>query len=85
MNNILITSAGRRVSLIKSFIEASKKFRTGSKIFITDLNPKTAPSSYFANDSFKVGLFNDPDYVSNLLKLCLKHKISDFFYTNYII
>ena len=74
--NILITSAGRRVSLIKSFKEASKKFKTGSKIFITDLNPKTAPSSYFANDSFKVGLFNDPDYVNNLLKICLKNKIS---------
>ena len=37
MSNILITSAGRRVSLIKCFKEASKKFNTGSKIFITDL------------------------------------------------
>ena len=76
MNNILITSAGRRVSLIKAFKEVSKKLKLKSKVFITDLNPNIAPSSYFADDSFKIGLFNDPDYVKDLLAICLKNKIS---------
>lgn len=76
MNNILITSAGRRVSLIKAFKEVSKKLKLKSKVFITDLNPKIAPSSYFADDSFKIGLFTDSGYINNLLEICLKNKVS---------
>ncbi len=76
MSNILITSAGRRVSLIKAFKEVSKKLKLKSKVFITDLNPKTAPSSYFANDSFKVGRFSDTDYIDRLLAICLKNEIT---------
>ena len=64
MNNILITSAGRRVSLIKAFKEVLKKLKLKSKVFITDLNPNIAPSSYFADDSFKIGLFTDSDYIN---------------------
>ena len=74
--NILITSAGRRVSLINAFKIASKQLNTESKIFITDLNLRRSPASYFVDDSFKVGLFNDPDYVKDLLAICLKNKIS---------
>ena len=74
--NILITSAGRRVSLINAFKIASKQLNTESKIFITDLNLRRSPASYFADDSFKIGLFNDPDYVKDLLAICLKNKIS---------
>ena len=48
--NILITSAGRRVSLIKAFKEASLKLKTKSKIFITDLNTERSPAAYFADE-----------------------------------
>ena len=76
MRNILITSAGRRVSLIKAFKKSSKLLETNSKVFITDLNPKTSPANYFADDSFKVGFFNDPNYIDSLLKICLSNSIS---------
>jgi len=76
MNNILITSAGRRVSLVKAFKKVSNKLGVNSKIYITDLNPNTAPTSYFADNSFKIGLFSDPNYINDLLTICLKHKIS---------
>ena len=76
MMNILITSAGRRVSLIKAFKKSSKLLKTNSKVFITDLDPKTSPASYFADNSFKIGFFNEPSYVSDLLEICLKNKIS---------
>ena len=72
MNNILITSAGRRVSLIKAFKESSKLLKINSKVFITDLNPKTSPASYFADDSFKIGFFNDQAYVMTLLRNLFK-------------
>ena len=58
MKNILITSAGRRVSLVKAFINATKKFKLKSKVFITDLNPnRMSPASFFADQSFKIGFF----------------------------
>ena len=44
MMNILITSAGRRVSLIKAFKKSSKLLKTNSKVFTTDLNPETSPA-----------------------------------------
>ena len=65
--NILITSAGRRVSLINAFKDVSKRFNTGSKIFITDLDPEKSPASYFADDSFEIGYFDSPNYIDNLL------------------
>ena len=74
--NILITSAGRRVSLINAFKDVSKRFNTGSKIFITDLDPEKSPASYFADDSFEIGYFDSPNYIDNLLEICLKNNIS---------
>mgnify|MGYP006077205773 FL=1 len=74
--NILITSAGRRVSLINAFKMVSKQLNTSSKIFITDLDLVRSPASYFADDSFKIGFFNDPSYINDLLEICLKNKIS---------
>jgi len=74
--NILITSAGRRVSLIKAFKNVSKRLNTPTKIFITDSDLVRAPASYFADDCFKVGFFNDSNYINYLLEICLKNKIS---------
>jgi carbamoyl-phosphate synthase large subunit len=76
MNNILITSAGRRVSLLKAFIKASKVFDTKSEVFTTDLNPfEGSPTSHFAHKSFQIGFFNEPNYVDDLLKICLENKV----------
>ena len=74
--NILVTSAGRRVSLIKAFKESFVLLKTKSKIFITDLNIERSPAAYFADESFNIGYFNDPDYINDLLKICLKNNVS---------
>ena len=76
MKNILVTSAGRRVSLIKAFRKSIKLLKTNSKVFITDLDIKTSPASYFADNSFKIGYFTDPNYIDNLLEICLNNNIS---------
>ena len=57
--NILITSAGRRVSLIKAFKESSVQLKTKSKIFITDLNTERSPAAYFADECFNIGYFKE--------------------------
>ncbi|WP_340063243.1 ATP-grasp domain-containing protein [Ascidiimonas aurantiaca] len=68
--NILITSAGRRVSLIKSFKKELKKRFPDGKVFITDMNPEFAPASYKADGYFGVHRATHPDYVKQLLVLC---------------
>ena len=74
--NILITSAGRRVSLIKAFKESFVLLKIKSKIFITDLNTERSPAAYFADESFNICYFNDPNYIDVLLEICLKNKVS---------
>jgi carbamoyl-phosphate synthase large subunit len=74
--NLLITSAGRRVSLIKAFKESFVLLKLKSKIFITDLNTERSPAAYFADESFNIGYFNDPNYINDLLEICLKNKVS---------
>ena len=75
MSNILITSAGRRVTLVKAFQESSKKLGVKSMVFTADLNPKMSPACYFSDKFFKVGFFNDPDYMDNLLNICLENNV----------
>ena len=72
--NFLITSSGRRVGLVKAFINTFKKQKYNGKIFTTDLNPKLAPVSYFTH-CFKVGNFLDKDYIEKLLEICIKNAL----------
>jgi carbamoyl-phosphate synthase large subunit len=74
--NVLITSAGRRVSLVKYFIaEVRGRLGRDARVFTTDLTPETSPACHASDRAFAVGRFNDPSYVSNLLELCLHHKV----------
>lgn len=75
--NILITSAGRRVSLVQGFKKAASTLNLDSKVFITDLDPiKSSPAAHFADGSFKVGYFSDSDYMQILLNICLENSIT---------
>ena len=73
--NILITSAGRRVSLIKSFKKELTKRFPGGKVFVTDMNPAFAPASYTADDYFGVDRATHPNYVKQLLTLCETNEV----------
>lgn len=69
-NNILITSAGKRVALTRFFKETLNRFYPEAKVFITDMNPEMAPVSYVCDGSFKVPRVTDPEYPKELLKIC---------------
>ena len=45
-HNILITSAGQRVSLVKNFQNTLHKYFCDAKVFTTDMNPELAPAAY---------------------------------------
>jgi carbamoyl-phosphate synthase large subunit len=75
MNNILITSAGRRVSLTKAFKTEISKIDNNGKIYTTDANPEWSSACRISDGFFIVPPIESRDYINILLELCLKHKI----------
>ena len=75
MKNILITSAGRRVSLVKFFKTELKKVFADSKVFTTDLRPEYAAACQVSDGFFKICKVSDDNYISELLKIALSNDI----------
>ncbi|WP_179006902.1 ATP-grasp domain-containing protein [Winogradskyella forsetii] len=73
--NILITSAGRRVSLVRSFQKELKKASLESKVFATDSSPELSAACQVADGYFEVPTLDHPDYISILIDYCKKHDI----------
>ena len=64
-NNILITSAGKRVALTRYF----KEIFPEAKVFVTDMNPELAPVSYVCDGNFKEPRVTDVTYPETLLRI----------------
>lgn len=76
INNILICSAGRRVSLVKNFQESLSSFNEKGKVFCTDMHPELSPACHVADKSFTAPRVTEKNYPAFLRTLCLKHNIS---------
>ena len=74
-NNILITSAGKRVVLTKYFKETLAMYFAKAKVFTTDMNPQMAPAGYVSDGCFKVPRVTSEDYIEILLTLCIENNI----------
>jgi carbamoyl-phosphate synthase large subunit len=72
--NILFSSAGRRVSLIKYFKQALEKLSIASDIVATD-SKKNAPAAFVADFQEQVPRVSDPNYVARLQDICKQHQI----------
>ena len=75
MKNILITSAGQRVSLVKAFQNEAKKMSSDLKVYTVDLNPILAPGCLISDGYEQIVHVNDDYYISNLLEVCLRFNI----------
>lgn len=73
--NILITSAGQRVSLVKAFKKELTRTYPGSKVFTTDMCPELSAACHVSDRSFKVQRVTDPGYIDELLALCFREQI----------
>ena len=73
--NILITSAGQRVSLVRSFQTELKKYFKDGQVFTADLNPVLAPACHISDQSFTVPRVTSPEYIDQLLHLCMNNQI----------
>ncbi|MDO4230247.1 MAG: ATP-grasp domain-containing protein [Capnocytophaga sp.] len=75
MDNILITSAGQRVSLVKFFQQEIKKLNSENKVYTIDSAPILAPACIISDGYEKVCNVTNPNYIDTLLTICKKWKI----------
>tara|TARA_R110001592_G_scaffold164333_8_gene398429 strand:- start:1400 stop:2368 length:969 start_codon:yes stop_codon:yes gene_type:complete len=73
--NILITSAGRRVSLVRAFQNELKKKYPESKVIASDSEPELSAACHVADSFFKVPRLDNPDYIDKLIEKCLEFKV----------
>ncbi len=76
INNILITSAGRRVSLVKNFQETLKNFNKNGKVFTTDMNPVLSSACQVSDGFLEVPRVTDKEYLTILKNYCIDKQIS---------
>lgn len=73
--NVLITSAGRRVSLVQYFLHAVSQTGAG-QVFAVDMNPALSAACQIADGFESICSVMDPDYANQLLANCQRHDIS---------
>ena len=73
--NILVTSVGKRVSLIKIFQKELQQIFSQGKIFTTDVSPLMTPAGYVSDNCFPVPKVTSQDYLSELLNISLENKV----------
>lgn len=75
MINVLFTSAGRRVELLRLFKLAYNELRMEGSVIAVDIDP-LAPALQVADRAYIVPRFSDPDYVPELVKICQREHVS---------
>ncbi len=76
IKNILITSVGRRVSLVKNFQETLKRFNKTGRVYTTDMNPFLSSACQISDGYLQVPRVTDKEYLNILKDYCLKNEIS---------
>lgn len=72
---ILVTGVGRRIELMQAFRQAALELNIDLKLYGADM-AGTAPALAFCNYTRKVCAMKDPDYIGQLLDICIKDKIN---------
>ena len=75
MNNILITSAGRRVGLVRSFQTELKKKFPNSKVYTAEANPQWSSACRVSDEFFTIPRVDNENYINSILELCIKKEI----------
>ena len=73
--NILITSAGQRVSLVRAFQKELKTIFPAGKVYTVDLNPILAPACHISDGFKEICRVTDPKYIRELMQICSDWKI----------
>ncbi len=74
--NVLITSAGRRVSLVRSFQDTLKRLFGKGKTYTCDMNPNLSAACQVSDGFLKVPRVTDKEYLEVLKRFCIENNIS---------
>lgn len=72
--HILVTGVGRRVELLQAFRQAALKLNINLKLYGADM-AGTAPSLAYCDYTRKVCAMRDPQYIQQLVDICVTDKI----------
>lgn len=67
--NVLFSSVGRRVELVKSFRKAKEKLNIGGKLIGIDMD-KTAPAFYFLDKNYIVQGVLETGFIDEVIRIC---------------
>lgn len=73
--NVLITSVGRRVSLLRAFQKELKSIYPSGKVYGADARPQLSAACHVADGYFKVPRVESTSYISTLLEQCIANDI----------
>jgi carbamoyl-phosphate synthase large subunit len=76
IQNILITSAGQRVSLVKIFQTEIKRINPLNKVFTIDSNPDLSPACQISDGFKRVSRVSNSNFILELLEICRELQIS---------
>lgn len=74
-NNILVSSAGKRVSLVREFQAELKSVFPDGRVFTTEMNPEMSPAAQISDGCFRVPRVTAPEYIDTLFKICVDHGV----------
>jgi len=74
-NNILVLSAGRRVSLVNAFKKAIDDLNIDGDVFGADMNPSMSAACNVLSNSFVLPHVLRDEYIDDLKSLCIKESI----------
>lgn len=72
---ILVTGVGRRVELMQAFRQAALKLNINLKLYGADM-AGTAPALAYCDYTRKVCAMRDPQYIQQLVDICVADKIN---------
>jgi len=73
--NILITSAGQRVSLVKAFQKELRDYN-GGKVYTVDMNPDLSPACQISDGAYSVEKVTSVNYIDDLIRLSHKLQVT---------
>ena len=75
MKNILITSAGKRVKLVRIFQKTIRDLGFNAKVYTTDMKPSMAPAGIVSDGCLSVPKCTADGFINDLLDICKEKEI----------
>jgi carbamoyl-phosphate synthase large subunit len=73
---VLLTSAGRRITLVNALRTAADSLNMDLRIVACDRMPRGGPACLFADAAYQIPDPDDGNYVEAILQICVIHRVT---------